>query len=132
MKNEKPTWIFLYIKYRKFWSISLEHFVERKPISEESLHISQWWFNVMIWSIWQIISQLHKCFLPNEMQQCAKTVSRHLECLTCFLRTFMSRVLKLASSSSAQCSYIWQKKITIWIWKGAWLFRRGLWFWPLI
>ena len=29
-------WVFLYIKYSKFWSISLEHFIERKPlISEE-------------------------------------------------------------------------------------------------
>ena len=36
MKNEKTTWVFLYIKYSKFWSVSLEHFVERKPpISEE-------------------------------------------------------------------------------------------------
>ena len=36
MKNEKIYMVFLYIKYSKFWSILLEHFVERKPlISEE-------------------------------------------------------------------------------------------------
>ena len=37
MKNkQKTTWVFLYIKFSKFWSVSLEHFVERKPlISEE-------------------------------------------------------------------------------------------------
>ena len=30
------TWVFLYIKYSKFWSVSLENFVEHKPlISEE-------------------------------------------------------------------------------------------------
>ena len=35
-KTKKTTWVFLYIKYSKFWSISLENFVERKPlISEE-------------------------------------------------------------------------------------------------
>ena len=27
---KKTTWVFLYIKYSKFWSVSLEHFVERK------------------------------------------------------------------------------------------------------
>ena len=38
MKNKqtKTVWDFLYIKYRQFWSISLEHFVEHKPqVSEE-------------------------------------------------------------------------------------------------
>ena len=35
-KTKKTTWVFLYIKYSKFWSVLLEHFVERKPlISEE-------------------------------------------------------------------------------------------------
>ena len=30
------TWVFLYIKYSKYWSVWLEHFLERKPlISEE-------------------------------------------------------------------------------------------------
>ena len=38
MKNENICVCFLYIKYSKFWSVSLEHFVERKPlISEEWL-----------------------------------------------------------------------------------------------
>ena len=27
---KKNTWVFLYIKYSKFWSVSLEHFGERK------------------------------------------------------------------------------------------------------
>ena len=35
-KTKKTTWVFLYIKYSKVWSVLLEHFVERKPlISEE-------------------------------------------------------------------------------------------------
>ena len=35
---KNTTWVFLYTKYSKFWSVSLEHFVERKPlISEEWL-----------------------------------------------------------------------------------------------
>ena len=35
---KKTTWVFLYIKYSKFWSVSLEHFIEHKPlISEEWL-----------------------------------------------------------------------------------------------
>ena len=33
---KKTTWVFLYIKCSKFWSVSLEQFIERKPlISEE-------------------------------------------------------------------------------------------------
>ena len=31
-KNKKNTWVFFYIKYRKFWSILLVDFVERKPL----------------------------------------------------------------------------------------------------
>ena len=31
-KTKKTTWVFFYIKYNKFVSISLEHFVERKPL----------------------------------------------------------------------------------------------------
>ena len=35
-KTKKTTWVVLYIKYSKFWRVSLEQFVERKPlISEE-------------------------------------------------------------------------------------------------
>ena len=35
MKNKKTTWVFSYIKYGKFWSVSLEHFIKHKlPISE--------------------------------------------------------------------------------------------------
>ena len=33
--TKKTTWVFLYIKYRKFWSVSLEHFIERKPLIYE-------------------------------------------------------------------------------------------------
>ena len=37
-QSKKTTWVFFFIKYSKFWSISLEHFVERKPlISKEWL-----------------------------------------------------------------------------------------------
>ena len=36
MKNEITTWVFVFQKYSKFWSISLEHFIKHKPrISEE-------------------------------------------------------------------------------------------------
>ena len=37
MKNEKKQlWVFVFIKYGKFWSDSLEHYIEHKPlISEE-------------------------------------------------------------------------------------------------
>ena len=35
MKNKKTTWVFLYIKYSKFWSVSLKHFVEHKPLIYE-------------------------------------------------------------------------------------------------
>ena len=43
-RNEKwkklPTWVFLLQKYGKFWIISLEHYVEHKPlISEEWFHV---------------------------------------------------------------------------------------------
>ena len=35
MKNEKTTWVFLYLKYSKFWSVSLEHFIECKSLIYE-------------------------------------------------------------------------------------------------
>ena len=36
MKNEKSTWVFIFQKYGKFWSILLGHFIKHKPlISEE-------------------------------------------------------------------------------------------------
>ena len=77
------------------------------PLKSYFMHqwVSQTWFylnqisfhvkvsdDLMLWSdpFGKLFpSPSHKCFLPNEMQQCAKTVSRHLECLTCFLRTFV-------------------------------------------
>ena len=31
-QNEKPKWAFLYIRYSKFLSVLLEHFIERKPL----------------------------------------------------------------------------------------------------
>ena len=34
-KWKKTTCVFIYIKYSKFWSVSLEHFVERKPVIYE-------------------------------------------------------------------------------------------------
>ena len=36
------TWIFLCIKYSKFWSVSLEHFVERKPLISEECTCNGW------------------------------------------------------------------------------------------
>ena len=36
MKNEKTTWVFVFQKCGKFWTISLGHFIQHKPlISEE-------------------------------------------------------------------------------------------------
>ena len=35
IKNEKSTWVFLYIKYSILWSTLLENFVERKPLIYE-------------------------------------------------------------------------------------------------
>ena len=37
-KWKKQLWGFLYIKYSKFWSVLLEHFVEHKPLISE-----EWW-----------------------------------------------------------------------------------------
>ena len=53
MKNKKKTaWVFLYIKYSKFLSVSMEHFVECKPlISEEwqnTLKKSRFWKNLFL------------------------------------------------------------------------------------
>ena len=36
MKNKKTTWVFVFQKYGKFWSVSLGHFIKHNPlISEE-------------------------------------------------------------------------------------------------
>ena len=32
MKKKKTTWVLLCIKCNKFWSVLLEHFIERKPL----------------------------------------------------------------------------------------------------
>ena len=50
-KTIKTMWVFLYIKYSKFWSISLEHFVERKPlISEECIIVHIIVYRKDIWA----------------------------------------------------------------------------------
>ena len=54
MKNEKKTtWVFLYIKYGKCWSVSLKHFkVECKPpFSEECFIIISMTINTSIYFI---------------------------------------------------------------------------------
>ena len=36
MKSEKTIWVYLFQKYGKFWSVSLDNFIKHKPfISEE-------------------------------------------------------------------------------------------------
>ena len=36
MKNkQKTTWVFVFQKYGKFWSILLGHFIKHKPLSYE-------------------------------------------------------------------------------------------------
>ena len=35
-KTKKTIWVFLYIKYSKFWIVSLEHFVEHKLLISEA------------------------------------------------------------------------------------------------
>ena len=50
MKNKKNTRVFLYINNSKFWSVSLEHFVERKPLIYEEWLVSKngFWHGIMI------------------------------------------------------------------------------------
>ena len=38
---KKTTLVFLYIKYSKFWSVSLEHFVKRKPLIYEECQMEE-------------------------------------------------------------------------------------------
>ena len=38
-KTKKTTWVFLYIKYSKFWSVSLEYFIKCKPLVSEECNI---------------------------------------------------------------------------------------------
>ena len=47
-------WVFLYMNYSKFWSVSLEHFIERKPL------ISEEWFGLS--KIKMYLVQAHSCF----------------------------------------------------------------------
>ena len=43
-KQKKTSWVFLYIKYSKFWSVLLEHCIERKPLIYE-----EWVFRQNPW-----------------------------------------------------------------------------------
>ena len=79
MKNEKKTtWVFLYIKYSKFWSVSLERFIERKPLIYEEWisDVNEWSatklivrFNLMIWTSSLNkpygLDQFHFFFIPD-------------------------------------------------------------------
>ena len=62
-------WVFLSIKYTKFWSASLEHFVERKPLISEECYLPNEWNQTLCVGGWgwgseavcsDKISHLHK------------------------------------------------------------------------
>ena len=56
---KKTTLVFLYIKYSKFWSVSLEHFVEHKPlISEKCCSVT--------YSMYQLLRNILEFFLFEE------------------------------------------------------------------
>ena len=40
-KGKKITWVFVFQKYGKFWSISLEHFIKHKPLISE-----EWYYSI--------------------------------------------------------------------------------------
>ena len=113
MKNEKNyTWVFLYIKYSKFWSVSLEHFVERKPlISEECSFLSDvefilnlvfdspcpFWNEIITTNnIWQIHSPNGRVLKPTQISKQVALIDLSL--------------LKAASND--------------WLWTGSWLWSR--------
>ena len=57
---EKTHVVFLYIKYSKFWSVLLEHFVEHKHLifeewSVENLHTITITYRGFNWSLWKFM-----------------------------------------------------------------------------
>ena len=79
-KTKKSIWIFLYIKYRKFWSVSLEHFIERKPlIYEECMRVLLWSYH----NIWPLF------FWSEHVYDSAENVLRNPS-FTGFLWIFLS------------------------------------------
>ena len=66
MKNEKNTWVFFFHKHSKFWSISLEDYVDQKPfISQECICLKIW--------LWESVCQQrtqHTYFLFDETSFC--------------------------------------------------------------
>ena len=61
MKNKKTTWVFLYIKYSKFWSISLEHFIERKPLIYEEWQLGSYSADYVIKHLFIILADGKNC-----------------------------------------------------------------------
>ena len=54
-KRKKQLWVFKYIKYAKFWSVSLEHFIKHKPLISEE------------WCIYTSVSNVPKKDTKNEI-----------------------------------------------------------------
>ena len=52
MKNKKTTWVFFFHNHSKFWSVWLEHFIERKPLIFEErivilfVSIHEFWYGI--------------------------------------------------------------------------------------
>ena len=78
---KKQLWVFVYIKYGKFWSVSPGHFIKHKPlISEECLARAAWHFFQIRESLKKkkLAAMYSPAFLgnpraqwPNEVQICA-------------------------------------------------------------
>ena len=68
MKNEKTTWVFLCIKYSKFWSILLEHFAERNPLISE-----EWCLSYSIFGSSPNFSSQHWCSRVSEHSRSQNT-----------------------------------------------------------
>ena len=87
MKNEKNYvgFLFLYIKYSKFWSILLEHFVELKPlISEEWMYIAtkgfaylNKWYLLCLWNLKKKLREISTVKEDGKMGEGKKLSSRH-------------------------------------------------------
>ena len=55
---KKTTWVFLYIKHSKFWNVSLEHFVEHKPLIYEECFCCYLRGNARGSAFWEEITRL--------------------------------------------------------------------------
>ena len=100
-KRKKTTRVFLYIKYSKFWSVSLEHFVQRKPlISEECTNTSK---------VWNMVEPF--CNIRNPIRGAGK--ENHSNNFPNFKQ---SQILCSSSKSNFELSNISAISKLVWIW----------------